>query len=112
MKMIKAIYLKIQQNLVINLDQKLKKVSIKKRDTYECTYALYEGPELTFNALKTGIFSIKAIQGEGLKISTRKQILQRLPIALAQVKASNISENLLNEVRQIIYFLNKLLKSI
>ena len=31
-------------------------------------------------------------------------MLQRLPIALAQVKAGNISENLLNEVRQI-YFL-------
>ena len=30
---------------------------------------------------------------------------QRLPIALAQVKAGNISENLLNEVRQIIYSL-------
>ena len=32
-------------------------------------------------------------------------MLQRLPIALAQVKASNNSENLLNEIRQIIYSL-------
>ena len=32
-------------------------------------------------------------------------MLQRLPIALAQVKAGNISENLLNEIRQIIYSL-------
>ena len=32
-----------------------------------------------------------------------KQMLQRLPRALAQVKASNTSENLLNKVRQIIY---------
>ena len=32
---------------------------------------------------------------------TPKQILQRLPIALAQVKAGNTSENLLNEVTQI-----------
>ena len=30
-------------------------------------------------------------------------MLQRLPIALAQVKAGNTSENLLNEIRQIIY---------
>ena len=30
-------------------------------------------------------------------------MLQRLPIALAQVKAGNISENLLNQIRQIIY---------
>ena len=40
-----------------------------------------------------------------LKILTPKQILQRLPIALAQVKAGNDSENLLNEIRQIIYSL-------
>ena len=32
-------------------------------------------------------------------------MLQRLPIALAQAKTSNSSENLLNEIKQIIYFL-------
>ena len=32
-------------------------------------------------------------------------MLQRLPMALAQVKAGNTSENLLNEIRQIIYSL-------
>ena len=32
-------------------------------------------------------------------------MLQSLPIALAQVKAGNTSENLLNEIRQIIYSL-------
>ena len=32
-------------------------------------------------------------------------MLQRLPIALAQVKAGNNSQNLLNEIRQIIYSL-------
>ena len=36
--------------------------------------------------------------GKGLKILTPKQMLQRLPIALAQVKAGNNSENLLNEI--------------
>ena len=34
-----------------------------------------------------------------------EQILQRLPMALAQVKADNTSENLLNETRQTIYYL-------
>ena len=43
--------------------------------------------------------------GKGLKILTPKQMLQRLPIALAQVKAGNNSENLLNEIRQIVYSL-------
>ena len=40
-----------------------------------------------------------------LKILTPKQMLQRLPIALAQVKAGNNSESLLNEIREIVYYL-------
>ena len=44
-------------------------------------------------------------KGKGLKILIPKQMLQRLPIALAQVKASNNSESLLNEIRQIVYSL-------
>ena len=44
-------------------------------------------------------------KAKGLKILTPKQMLQRLPIALAQVKAGNNSENLLNEIRQIVYSL-------
>ena len=47
------------------------------------------------------------IKGKGLKILTPKQMLQRLPIALAQVKAGNNSENLLNEIRQIVYSLHQ-----
>ena len=39
------------------------------------------------------------------KILTPKQILHRLPIALAQVKAGNTSENFLTEIRQTIYSL-------
>ena len=42
---------------------------------------------------------------KGLKILGPKQMLQRLPVALAQVNASNTFENLLNEIRQIIYSL-------
>ena len=48
---------------------------------------------------------IKATKGTGLKILTPKQMLRRLPIALAQVKAGNNSESLLNEIRQIVYSL-------
>ena len=40
-----------------------------------------------------------------LKILTPKQMLQRLPVALVQVKAGNNSESLLNEIRQIVYSL-------
>ena len=45
----------------------------------------------------------KTKQGTRLKILTSKQMLQRLLIALAQVKAGTTSINLLNEIRQIIY---------
>ena len=44
-------------------------------------------------------------EGTGLKILTPNQMLKRLPIALAQVKAGNNSESLLNEIRQIVYSL-------
>ena len=44
-------------------------------------------------------------KGTGLKVLTAKQMLQRLPVVHAQVKAGNNSENLLNEIRQIIYSL-------
>ena len=44
-------------------------------------------------------------KGVGLKILTPKQVLQRLPIAFAHVKAGNNSESLLNEIRQIVYSL-------
>ena len=44
-------------------------------------------------------------QGKGLKILTRNQILSRLPISLAQLKAGNNSEKLKNEIRQLLYSL-------
>ena len=43
--------------------------------------------------------------GQGLKILTPSQMLKRLPIALAQVKAGNNSESLLNEIKQVVYSL-------
>ena len=45
----------------------------------------------------------KTKYGEGLKILTPKQMLERLPITLAQVKAGNNLENLLSEVRPVVY---------
>ena len=51
------------------------------------------------------VYERKVSDRKQLKILTPKQILQILPIALAQVKADYASENLLNEIRQIIYSL-------
>ena len=44
-------------------------------------------------------------RGAGLKILTPKQMLQRLLIALAQVKAGNNSNSLLNEIKQKLFIL-------
>ena len=44
-------------------------------------------------------------QGKGLKILTPNQMLSRLPITLAQLKAGNNSEKLKNEIRQLLYSL-------
>ena len=44
-------------------------------------------------------------QGKGLKILTPNQMLSRLPISLAQLKAGNNSQKLKNEIRQILYSL-------
>ena len=44
-------------------------------------------------------------QGQGLKILTPNQMLSRLPISLAQLKAGNNSQKLKNEIRQLLYSL-------
>ena len=44
-------------------------------------------------------------KGKGLRVSSLRQMLQRLPIVFAQVKAGNTSENVPNEIHQKIYFL-------
>ena len=44
-------------------------------------------------------------KGQGLKILTPEQMLSRLPISLAQLKARNNSQKLKNEIRQLMYSL-------
>ena len=46
-------------------------------------------------------------KGKGLKILTPDQMLDRLPIPLAQLKAGNNSEKLKNEIRQLFYSLHR-----
>ena len=47
----------------------------------------------------------QTIHGEGMKILTPEEILQRLSIALAKLKAAKTFEMLLNEIIHIIYSL-------
>ena len=63
-------------------------------------FKFYDDYSLMTSAAKT-----KATKGTGLKILRPKQMLQRLPIALAQVKGGNNPVSLLNEIRQIVYSL-------
>ena len=75
-------------------------------------HSFSESREILLDRFDSKLFLIKC-EGTGfsnfdrskLKILTPKQMLQRLPIALAQVKAGNNSESLLNEIRQIVYSL-------
>ena len=49
----------------------------------------------------------KANKGKELKILTPQKMLQRILIALAQVKAGNNSKNVSNEIEQVVYSLNQ-----
>ena len=78
-----------------------------KENVLNSARALLNGREMVFKAFESGIFlkPEESKQGKGLKISTPNQMLKRLPIALALIKAGNNSESLLNEIRQIVYSL-------
>ena len=83
-----------------------------KKDVLTNFYKFFEGREEVLNAFDSKIFPIKT-KGTGylesepssFKTLTPNQMLKRLPIALAQVKTGNNLETLLNEIRQIVYFL-------
>ena len=84
----------------------------KKKLFFKTCIIFFEGREKILDAFESKIFLTK-FKGAGilnlnyskLKILTHKQMLQRLPMALAQVKAGNNSKSLLNEIRQIVYSL-------
>ena len=65
-----------------------------------------EKPDEIVNIVK-GIleFNIQNQEGQGLKILTPDQMLSRLPITLAQLKARDNSKKLKNEIRQLLYSL-------
>ena len=103
-----------QANLLNHIEDFIKKTKprdpiLKKlnEDVLTSVLSLLKGRELIHKAFESGIFQKleESQEGEGLKILTPNQILKRLPIAPARVKAGNNSEHLLNEIRQIVYYL-------
>ena len=105
---------KVKSVEIMNFRKNTKPRSQEKKQEKEIVlenlYHFWTGRENVLNAFETKIFLTKS-KGAGilnpdhskLKILTPKQMLQRLPIALAQVKAGNNSESLLNEIRQTVY---------
>ena len=103
-------------NEIRNFRDKKRPQNDKKKQEKEIVlqnlYNSFEAREILLDGFDSRIFSIKS-KGSGLlntdhsklKILTPKKMLQRLPIALSQVKAGNNSESLLNEIRQIVYSL-------
>ena len=94
------------QSLIIKQGQN-KKNKNKKDNILNSVANLFEGRELVLNAFKGRSLPFKSTERKGLKILTPKQLLQRLPIALAKVKASNNSGSLLTEIKQNVYSLHQ-----
>ena len=112
--------MKLEIMLLVWIKQILNKIERKLRsDVLNSVTELANGREMVLTAFKSGIFQVSKESQEGkganemsrvnaserLKILTPNQMLKRLPITLAQVKAGNNSESLLNEIRQIVYSL-------
>ena len=95
---------------ILNFRKNTKPRSQEKKQEKEIVlknlFNFFEGREKTLDAFESKLFLTKS-RGAGilnpdhskLKVITPKQMLQRLPIALTQVKAGNNSESLLNEIR-------------
>ena len=109
----------IEQANLLSYISDFMKTKPRDPDVLNSVTGLVKGRQMVLNAFKSGIFQVskesqegegesktsKANKSERIKILTPNQILKRLPIALAQVKAGNNSESLLNEIRQIVYSL-------
>ena len=95
----------------LNIVRKGQKNSVQKRtlSNIENHFNAREKAIKFFEEYSTMVLEARRLakeqEGTGLKILTPNQMLKRLPIALAQVKAGNNSESLFNEIRQIVYSL-------
>ena len=88
-----------------NLKDEIKKMSEDEKEIEQPDKTLKIVEEiLDFNT------KIRKKQGQGLKTLTPNQMLSRLPITLAQLKAGNNSQKLINEIRKLLYSLYRLKK--
>ena len=92
------------KNMVKNLNKMQK---IFKNVPENKTFKIKENEKVTDIVERILELNSKKQLGLRLKILTPNQILSRLPITLAQLKAGNSSEKLKNEIRQLLYSLYK-----
>ena len=111
---IKFSEVKNKQNEFLNKLNNIKigKKTVEQKETINNLEKFYNSREEVINFFRDYIEMLSdanynakqnETKGTGLKILSPKQTLQRLPIALAQGKAGNNSESLLNEIKQIVY---------
>ena len=104
---------KLQNLFILNLNEISRRKKWKKDlnhakkyiENIRLLYKLHEDVIKLFNDYSSIVSEIKykSIHGEGFKILTPKQMLQRLSVALSQLKAGNTSENILNEIIYSLY---------
>ena len=81
-----------------DLKEEIKKMPEKEKEI--------EDPELILKIVKEILkFNKQKQEGEGIKVLTPSQVLNRLSISLAELQAGNNSEKLKNEIRQLLYSL-------
>ena len=97
---------KKNKNLVESIDKNLTKMkNIVKNVPKDEVSRVEENEKIIDIVEKILELNSKKESGKGLKILTPNQMLSRLPITLAQLKAGNNSEKLKNEIRQLLYSL-------
>ena len=106
--MLKSVYItndKKNNNLVITIKSRLSDLKNEIENMSEEEKQIDKPNEIVNIAEKIFEFNDQTQRGVGLKTLTPDQMLSRLPITLAQLKAANNSEKLKNEIRQLLYSL-------
>ena len=97
---------KINKNQAYSINKTLTKIKITVKNVPKDDLLKIEENEKIIDIIERILeYNSENQLGLGLKMLTPNQMLSRLPISLAQLKAGNNSEKLKNEIRQLLYSL-------
>ena len=97
---------KINKNQAYSINKTLTKIKITVKNVPKDDLLKTEENEKIIDIIERILeYNSENQLGLGLKMLTPNQMLSRLPISLAQLKAGNNSEKLKNEIRQLLYSL-------